>query len=73
MNRISVLFFLVDLCFSYLFIHEIGKFRVMCGIPLRYNIILDCKLTELGASLSGDLHLYLESPIKGDLEHDPCE
>ena len=35
MNRISVLFFLVDLYFSYLFIHEIGKLRVMCGIPLR--------------------------------------
>ena len=34
MNRISVLFFLVDLYFSYLFIHEIGKLRVMCGIPL---------------------------------------
>ena len=34
MNRISVLFLLVDLCFSYLFIHEIGKLRVMCGIPL---------------------------------------
>ena len=26
--------FLVDLYFSYLFIHEIGKLRVMCGIPL---------------------------------------
>ena len=38
MNRISVLFFLVDIYFSYLFIHEICKFRVMCGIPLRrYN------------------------------------
>ena len=35
LNRISVLFFLVDLCFSYLFIHEIGKLRVMCGIPLK--------------------------------------
>ena len=35
MNRISVLFFLVDLYFSYLFIHEIDKLRVMCGIPLR--------------------------------------
>ena len=34
-NRISVLFFLVDLYFSYLFIHEIGKLRVMCWIPLR--------------------------------------
>ena len=34
MNRISVLFFLVNLCFSYLFIHEFGKLRVMCGIPL---------------------------------------
>ena len=40
MNRISVLFFLVDLCFSYLFIHEIGKLRVMCGIPLNYGNIL---------------------------------
>ena len=38
MNRISVLFFLVDIYFSYLFIHEIDKLRVMCGIPLiRYN------------------------------------
>ena len=34
MNRISVLFFLVDLCFYYLFILEIGKLRVMCSIPL---------------------------------------
>ena len=28
--------FLVDLDFSYLFIHEIGKLRVMCGIPLNH-------------------------------------
>ena len=37
MNRISVLFFLVGLCFSYLFIHEIGKLRIMCGIPLIWS------------------------------------
>ena len=33
----SVLFFSVDLYFSYLFIHEIYKLRVMCGIPLSSN------------------------------------
>ena len=38
MNRISVLFFLVDLYFSYLFVHEIGKLRVMCGIPIMLNM-----------------------------------
>ena len=41
MNIISVLFFLVDLCFYYLFIHESGKLRVMCGIPLIQEIKLN--------------------------------
>ena len=41
MNRISVIFFLVDLCFYYLFIDEIVKLRIMCGIPLSTeNMIL---------------------------------
>ena len=39
-NVQSVLFFLVDLYFSYLFIHEIGKLRVMCGIPLNENQLI---------------------------------
>ena len=40
MNRILVTIFLVDLYFSYLFIHEIGKLSVMCGIPLNVNKII---------------------------------
>ena len=45
MNRISVLFFIVDLCFSYLFIHEIDKLCVMCGIPLMIVIAMITSIT----------------------------
>ena len=41
-NELSVLFLLVDLCFSNLFINEIGKLRVMCGIPLIFAIVCMC-------------------------------
>ena len=44
MNRISVLFFLVYLVF--LFIHEIDKLRVMCGMPLNEAIVNDVYFFE---------------------------
>ena len=48
MNRISVLFFLVDLCFSYLYIHEIGKLHVMCVIPLSQMITITTPQQYIG-------------------------